>query len=160
MEVTEKYELPDDFAIVPAVAFKKEKISISEPPNITVTIKGSLDEAIAKEKCWLDHAKNRTMETIPPTQDALLQHCRRFVYQAGIWSISNKAQQELRTKSGWKLSKEYKWSPVWITLPVASKAFTKLVKCGCKSSRGCGGRYSCKKAQWRYAKLCSCYCEK
>ena len=51
MEVTEKYELPDNFAIVPAVAFKKEKVSIPEPPNVTVTIKGNLDEAIAKEKC-------------------------------------------------------------------------------------------------------------
>ena len=106
--------------------------------------------------------KNRTMETIPPTQDALLQHCRRVAYQAGIWSISNKAQQELPSPEGygWKLSKECKWSPVWITLPVASKVCTELVKCGCKSSRGCGGRCSCKKAQWRCTELCSCQCEK
>ena len=65
--------------------------------------------------------KNRTVETIPPTQDALLQHCRRRVaYQAGIWSISNKAQQGLPIASpegyGWKLSKECKWCPAWITL--------------------------------------------
>ena len=33
------------------------------------------------------------METIPPTQDALLQHCRQVAYQAGIWSTSNNAQQ-------------------------------------------------------------------
>ena len=87
------------------------------------------------------------METISPTQDALLQHCRQVAYQAGISSISNKAQQKLPSPEGygWKLSKECKWSPVWITLPVASKACTKLVKCGCKSSRGCGGRCSCKR---------------
>lgn len=30
--------------------------------------------------------KNKTMENITPTQDALLQHCKRDVYQAGIWT--------------------------------------------------------------------------
>ena len=59
--MTEKYELPDDFATVPAVAFKKEKVSIPEPPNVTMTIKGTLDEAISQEKCWLNHAM-RLME--------------------------------------------------------------------------------------------------
>ena len=53
------------------------------------------------------------METIPPTQDALLQHRRRVAYQAGIWSISKLPSAE---GYGWKLSKECKWSPVWITL--------------------------------------------
>ena len=106
--------------------------------------------------------KNRTMEAIPPTQDALLQHCRRVAYQAGIWNTSNKAQQDLPSPEGygWKLSEECKWAPVWITLPVASKACTELVKCGCKSSRGCGGRCACKKAQWKCTELCSCNCEK
>jgi len=53
---TEKYNLPDDYAIVPAVALKKEKISIPEPPNIITTIKGNISEAITQEKSWLDHA--------------------------------------------------------------------------------------------------------
>ena len=56
MEMTEKYELPDDFTIVPAIAFKKEKVSIPEPPNVTTTINGNLNEAITQEKCWLKHA--------------------------------------------------------------------------------------------------------
>ena len=56
MEMTEKYELPNDFAIVPAVALKKEKVSIPELPNVTVTINSNLNEAIAQEKRWLDHA--------------------------------------------------------------------------------------------------------
>ena len=29
------------------------------------------------------------METIPPTQNALLQHTQRAAYQAGIWTTSN-----------------------------------------------------------------------
>jgi hypothetical protein len=31
---------------------------------------------------------NRAMEKLPPTKDALLQHIRRAVYQAGIWTTS------------------------------------------------------------------------
>ena len=41
---------------------------------------------------------------------------------------------------GWKLSEDYRWLLVWMMLLVASKACTELVKCSCKSSRGCGGR--------------------
>ena len=37
--------------------------------------------------------KNRSVDRIPPTQDALLQHVRRAVYQAGIWTMSTQAQQ-------------------------------------------------------------------
>ena len=81
--------------------------------------------------------KNRTMETIPPTLDAFLQHCRRASYQAGIWSTSDRAHQELPSPDGygWTLNTERKWSPVWTTLPLASKACTELVRCGCKSDR-------------------------
>ena len=51
-----KCELPNEFAVVPAVAFKKENVSIPEFPNVTVTIKSNLNKAIAQERCWLDHA--------------------------------------------------------------------------------------------------------
>ena len=56
METTEKSELPNHFAIVPAVAFKKQNVSIPEVPNTTVIIEGNLDKAVAQEKRWLDHA--------------------------------------------------------------------------------------------------------
>ena len=32
--------------------------------------------------------KNRAMDKLPPTKDALLQHTRRAVYQAGVWTMS------------------------------------------------------------------------
>ena len=53
MEKTEKYELPDDFIIVPAVAFKKGNVSI---PKFPTTINGNLNKVIAQEKCCLKHA--------------------------------------------------------------------------------------------------------
>ena len=30
-----------------------------------------------------------------------------------------------------------KWSPVWISQPIASSGCLELVKCGCKSEKGC-----------------------
>jgi len=103
------------------------------------------------------------METIPPTQNALLQHCKRVVYQAGIWTTSDLAQQQAPTPEGhgWTMDSETKsWLPVWTTLPMSSKACSELVKCGCKSAKGCGARCSCKKAHWKCTELCSCYCDK
>ena len=37
--------------------------------------------------------KNKPMEKRPPTQDALLEHARRTVYQAGIWTTSAQSKQ-------------------------------------------------------------------
>ena len=107
--------------------------------------------------------KNRTMENIPPTQDALLQHCKRVAYQAGIWTTSDLAQPQAPTPEGhgWTLDRNSQsWLPVWSTLPVSSKACSELVKCGCKSVNGCGARCSCRKAKWKCMELCSCKCDK
>lgn len=106
--------------------------------------------------------KEKTMQTIPPTQDALLQHIRRVTYQGGIWSTCEKSEQNLPTPEGWgwTFSKDSQsWTPVWITRPVASKACSELVKCGCKSKSGCSTRCVCKKAKWKCTELCSCNCE-
>ena len=56
IEITEKYELPNDYAIVPSVAFKKQNVSMPEVTNPTVKIEGNLNKAMAQEKHWLDHA--------------------------------------------------------------------------------------------------------
>ena len=55
-----------------------------------------VDEARRELFCY----KNRTMENIPPTQDALLQHCKRVGYQAGIWTTSDMAQQQTPPPEG------------------------------------------------------------
>ena len=36
----------------------------------------------------------------------------------------------------------------------SSKACSELVKCSCRSVKGCGARCSCKKANWKCAELC------
>ena len=117
---------------------------------------------------WVDEArkilycqKEKTMENIPPTQDALLQHTRRVIYQAGIWSTCDKWEQNLPSAEGWGWTfnrESQAWTPNWITRPIASKACSELIKCGCKSKSGCGTRCACKKAKWKCTDLCSCNC--
>jgi len=101
----------------------------------------------------------QTMETLPPTQDALLQHVRRIAYQSGIWCTSDQSEQHVPTAEDWGwtfYADNQSWIPVWNILPVASKACSGLVTCSCKSHTGCGGRCTCKKASWNCTELCTC----
>ena len=119
----------------------------------------SVDEATRVFFCQ----KGKTMERLPPTQNALLQHSKRVAYQAGIWCTSEQSEQNAPTPEGWGWTcdeSSQSWTPVWNTIPVASKACSELVKCSCKSQSGCGARCACTKANWRCTELCSCNCEK
>ena len=49
---------------------------------------------------------NRAMDKLPPTQDALLQHVRRAVFQAGIWTTSPETQQVVPSPA------QYAWTKV------------------------------------------------
>ena len=105
---------------------------------------------------------NELMEKIPPTQGALMQHSKRAAYPAGIWCTSELSNQERPSPEGWGWSWDDKirsWTPVWTTLPIASKACAELIKCGCKSKNVCGARCGCK-ANLMCTELCSCKCAK
>ena len=105
--------------------------------------------------------KEKAMERLPPTQDALLQHTKRAAYQAGIWCTSEQIEQHVPSPEcwGWTLAENI-WIPVWTTLPIAAEVCSELIKCGCKGQNGCGSRCACKKVGWNRSELCSCYCEK
>ena len=101
------------------------------------------------------------MEKIPPTKAALLQHSKRAAYQAGVWTTSELTKQDRPSPEdwGWGWDNEIlSWTPVWTTLPLASKTCAELIKCGCKNNNGCGARCGCKKANWSCTELCSCNC--
>jgi len=86
------------------------------------------------------------MENIPPTSDALLQHAKRATYQATVWTSSHNVQQNRPAPEswGWEWDEHGKeWTPVWTTLPMASSVCMELVRCSCKSEKGCGIRCSC-----------------
>ena len=85
--------------------------------------------------------KGKTMERLPPTQDARVQHTKHVAYQPGIWCTSEHSEQRAPTPEGWgwTLNEENQsWFPIWNTLTLPFKACSELVKCTCKSQRGCG----------------------
>ena len=107
----------------------------------------NVDEARMELFCW----ENKSMENIPPTSDTLLQHAKRVTYQASVWTSSHNIQQNRPTpeSQGWEWDEHGKeWTPVWTTQPTASSACMELVKCSCKSEKGCGTRCSYKKAMY------------
>ena len=48
-----------------------------------------------------DFAKNRKMQTIPPIQNALIQHSKRVAYQAALWTTSQLGEQHVPSPEGW-----------------------------------------------------------
>ncbi len=147
----------------PHMSLTKESQHFQNLERFTVILydRASSLESVDEARKELFCQKNRTMESIPPTQDALLQHSKRVVYQAGIWTTSELAQQHTPTPEGhgWTFDSQ-SWCPIWSTLPLSSKACSELVKCSCKNVKGCGARCSCKKEKWKCTELCSCKCEK
>ena len=107
--------------------------------------------------------KTRNLDSIPPTENALLQHCKRAIYQCGIWSRCLEPQQNLPdpTNYGWKRTTEeptIPYRPHWITNGEAHKTVRELaIKCKCQGAAGCV-TCKCYKADMRCTMLCACNC--
>ena len=100
--------------------------------------------------------RSRTLENIPPTKAALMNHVMRATFQAGyIWSQSLVRQPLLPNPSQWGWEKqENGWVPVWSNLPAAQQSCYELIHCGCK--KACRGLYKCSKANVPCTALCVC----
>ena len=100
--------------------------------------------------------KNRAMDKFPPTNDPLLQHVRRAVYQAGIWTTSTQTQLVIPSPHDFSWTKiSDSWVSVWVTIPEASRACRELIKCSCK---GDCSICQCAKANLDCSPLCKCKC--
>ena len=101
--------------------------------------------------------KGRTLENIPPTHDALMQHIKRSVYQAGhVWGQCLLTDPALPDPGncGWTLVNN-EWQPLWITLPIAAGCCQELLRCACKT--GCKNRLcKCVRAKLNCSALCRC----
>ena len=67
--------------------------------------KSSMMEHVDEARMELFCQENKSMENIPPTSDALLQHAKRATYQASVWASSHNFQQNRPTPESW----ERKW---------------------------------------------------
>ena len=77
--------------------------------------------------------KGRSLDNIPLTSAALVQHGMRAVYQGGhCWGRCLQLSPELPSPSdwGWKKSSSKTWEPLWTTLTEASKTCQDPLRCG------------------------------
>ena len=103
--------------------------------------------------------KGRDIDNIPPTADALLQHTKRAVLQAGhCWGNCLDVTLDLPPADdwGWVRNPTQAWEPLWTTIQTAAQSCQELLKCGCKSVRGCTGRCKCVRAALPCTALCYC----
>ena len=99
---------------------------------------------------------SRTIENIPPTLNALIQHLRRAVYQAGyIWAQALESKPELPSPEHWGWTKtDSGWKPFWTDLSDIAKSCQELVHCGCK--KGCKHQCKCRVLNFDCTELCYC----
>ncbi|CAC5421895.1 unnamed protein product [Mytilus coruscus] len=101
--------------------------------------------------------QGRSIESVPPTREALYQHAKRSVYHAGlIWIQCLLLQPVLPSPDlyGWKKQDNGMWNPFWTILAEAASSLQELVHCACK--KGCRGQCKCFKSALPCTALCKC----
>ena len=114
-------------------------------------------EDINQARKHLFAQKGRSIENIPLTKAALVQHIKRAVYQAGYcWAQATTPSPDLPCPSewGWKRKEPCSWEANWTSLPEATVACRELLRCGCK--KGCKKNCKCSKAALQCTALCQC----
>jgi len=100
--------------------------------------------------------KNRAIENIPPTADALLQHTKRAALQAEIWDscLDATANTSAPACCGWRLNNTGHFEPIWSTQPELSADCKQLISCSCKV--GCSKSCKCVRSNLPCTQLCIC----
>ena len=101
--------------------------------------------------------KSRSLENLPPSQEALKQHLKRACFQSNCWNKALLSNQVLPSPAdwGWKLGATG-WEALWTILPEASLSCYELIHCGCK--KGCTTRHvNVSKLLSNALPFCSCY---
>ena len=110
----------------------------------------------ARRVLFTKSAATKSLEYLPPTKAALIQHIRRAALQSHIWTNALMATPAIPDPGEWGWVREgCEWRPFWTSLPEAARVCAELVHCGCK--KGCSSaRCKCLKAGLKCTELCAC----
>lgn len=151
-------QITDTFSMLASVPeeIPEQAMALVERFVVLLYSRTSSQTTVNKARQELFSKGNRSLENIPPTQAALLQHTRRAVYQAGhIWGNALVPKPTLPSPSDWGWEKnENDWKPVWTLLPQAQQICYELIHCGCK--KGCTRICKCVRASLVCTALCNC----
>ena len=103
------------------------------------------------------YSRKHSIESIPSTQGALIQHIHCATYQAGyIWNQTLIPQPVLPSPDSWGwLPDGVGCKPLWMTLPDAFSNCEEFKKCGCKT--GCTTQWgTCVRDGLKCTVLCAC----
>lgn len=97
-------------------------------------------------------------QNLPPTQDALLLHCKRVNYQAAIHqrALQSFMDAPLPMGYGWELNDEYQLEVTWMTKKPAPDEILIDVHCSCKLQKCVSKRCTCVTANLSCTDLCKC----
>ena len=122
-------------------------------------------------------SQRASLENIPPTKAALLEHTSRAVFQGNflyknyikimnflgvhVWGNAEKMVLNTPPESQWGWEeKENSFVPVWSKLPDLWKSSKELIHCKCKSAANlCGKQCKCKMSNPPLPCTALCLCE-
>ena len=98
-------------------------MSVLESYVVLMYGRGSDETTVDSARKHMFTSKARSIDTIPPTRAALLQHARRATYQGGhVWGQAQVRDPDLPSPQSWGWSKNPTrgWEPMWTLLPEAA----------------------------------------
>lgn len=100
-----------------------EDLEILEKYVVTMYDRSSTATCVNNARLELFARKQRSYQSIPPTQAALVQHLKRAAYQAAcIWSQATVCQPETQSPADWGwIQEDDIWKTCWSTLPPIAK---------------------------------------
>lgn len=96
--------------------------------------------------------KQRPLQSLPPTKEALVQHVKRAVFQGAFVCGQNPNHPD--PDSWWWQLEDGVYQPLWTTSPEATSACQELVSCKCRVI--CSKKCSCARAELKCTVLCLC----
>ena len=138
-------------------AFNDDCMSVLEKYVVLLYDRTSSETTVNSARKNIFTTKSRSIENIPPTRAALLQHTKRALYQGGhVWGKAHVCNPLLPSPQlyGWQKSEFKGWLPLWTLLTEAAASCSALLRCGCK--KGCRGSCKCVKAALKCTSLCLC----
>ena len=141
----------------PFKTFREDSTIFNALENFFVHVYGGKSGSINDLRQKIFCERNQNVELIPPTANALFQHCQRAVFQGSIWATAHDPSIEEPDPClyGWRKT-DWMFKPVWMTIPEASHVCREFIKCSCQ--KGCSVLCTCIKAQLSCTDLCKCKC--
>ena len=119
-------------------AFNDDCMSVLEAYVVLLYDRTCTETTVNSARKHMFTTKDRSMDNIPPTRAALLQHTKRAIYKGGyVWGQALVRSPVIPSPDtfGWQNSMTQGWQPFLTLLPEAVASCSELLKCGCK--KGC-----------------------